>query len=576
MHTPISNAQSFDAMAHLLAASLRQAGPGQPLQPALPGPYPASFADLLYAIVTGDPSPVQLQFADAHFRDINRMEDGAAALRQLRSVSALHGRYPTLAFTADTLALPLLTFEQPPGVPASDADDALRAAVAAVSQMQLRLVSHQYLSLLAGTMDNVYRQLLAGQWPNSSLMGAAAMHGTQDAMAQAAATLDRPLQLLWPGAESAAAVPAETAGGPIRVERHRRPFRPEPYMPTPAHVASYTHEQHTADRPIGGLIEHWMDQPDPELAARWTEIDEPLRHTRATPPTLSFKRFLLGLTHSHIYRSGTTREEVAQWLVQAAQPGREALRAEAFRICDEGSIMCRDNALLTWNRLKMLLRKAEAMEGQYADRLGELCHLALTTLRWETLESVAQAKIQALHKENQERQKAGVPLIIIDPVEIMLDYQVNLAEALHLPLSVKGMAFPDLSPVTDLDIQQAKEAITRIEADSIATYLMLDFTPFLAEVRRQIGPDACRAVERALYESLDGFEERVDQRLQALKLPTSDDPLSEDARREMGVRVDRELRYSAWLPHANAVLAAAGMAPLPALEAAPPAVPPSP
>jgi hypothetical protein len=237
--------------------------------------------------------------------------------------------------------------------------------------------------------------------------------------------------------------------------------------------------------------------------------------------------------------------------------------------------MCRDNALLTWNRLKMLMQMADALDGRYAAKLGELCHLALRSLRWETLESIGQAKILAFHKENQQRLAAGFPLINVDPVEIMLDYQVNLADELQLPLSVKGMAFPSLSPLTPRDMQDARNVIKQIEVDSFSLYLMLDYSPFLTEVRRQIGPDACQEVQRAIYDRLEGFDQRVLERLRDLGFPTGDDSVDEDARRDMGIRVDREIRYGAWLPHANAVLAAAGMAPLPSLESPPPAAPPA-
>lgn len=565
MHTPSSNAQPFDALAQLLAASL-QAYPA----PAPPVPYPVSFADLVYATVTGDPSPMQLQSAETHFRDLNRMEDGAAALRQLRSVTDRHGRYPTLAFAPDSVAVPLLTVARPPGVLLSDADEALRAAVTDVSQMQLRLVSHQYLSLLAGTMANAHRHLIPGVWTGGDLGGIAALQGTQDAMSQAAATLEPPLQVLSAAMDAPHAGPSNLGGGPIRSARQRtHPARFEPYGNDHIPIPSYLEAQRTANRPLGGLIQYWIGRADAELAARWNNIDEQARGTDATSRTLAFKKFLLGLMYTPIHRLDATRNEVTQWLIQAAAPDRAAFRAEAFRICGEGTTMCRDNALLTWNRLKMLMCKADALDGRYAGKLDELCRLALDSLRWETLEAIGQGKIMAMHKENQQRRDAGFPLINIDPVEIMLHYHVELAEELHLPLAVKEMVFPTLSALTAQDIQNARDAIKRVETEAYGKYLMLEFTPFLAEVQRQIGPDNCRKAEATLYASLDGFDERVRQRLQDLKLPIGDDPLAEDARRDMGIRVNAEIRYSAWLPYANAVLAAAGMATLPALDIPP-------
>jgi hypothetical protein len=46
--------------------------------------------------------------------------------------------------------------------------------------------------------------------------------------------------------------------------------------------------------------------------------------------------------------------------------------------------------------------------------------------------------------------------------------------------------------------------------------------------------------------------------------------VGEDERREMGVRVQREIEYTTWLPYANAVLASVGLMPLPSFRMLPP------
>jgi hypothetical protein len=213
----------------------------------------------------------------------------------------------------------------------------------------------------------------------------------------------------------------------------------------------------------------------------------------------------------------------------------------------------------------MLMRKDEAIAGHYAGRLHELCHLALRSFRMETLESIAQEKIMDLHKANKLRHESGLEILKIDPVETMLDYQVNLREDLQLPVSVTTMAFPLLSRLTEQDLQNARNKITRSEAENFHTYLMLDFTPFLAEVWRQIGPEKCQEASDTLYRSLDGFDALITQGLDALGIP-----VGEDERREMGVRVQREIEYTTWLPYANAVLASVGLMSLPSFRMLPP------
>ncbi len=54
----------------------------------------------------------------------------------------------------------------------------------------------------------------------------------------------------------------------------------------------------------------------------------------------------------------------------------------------------------------------------------------------ETLEGIAQEKIMDLHKTNKLRREIRFRFSKIDPVETMLDYQVNLREDLQLPVSV--------------------------------------------------------------------------------------------------------------------------------------------
>ncbi len=342
MQTP-ANTQPFDLLAHVLAASL-QAQPGPPL---LPGPYPASIADLLYAVVTGDPSPMQLQSAETHFRDINRMEDGATALRELRIVTAQYGRHPTLAFAPNSLAVPLLTVEQAPGAPLSEADEVLRTAVAAVSRMQLRLISHQYPSPLAGTMANAHRQLIPGGWAVGDGAGAAALQGQQEAIAQAAATLGPPLQILSAAGAALDAGPPDFRG-PIRSARQRvHSLRFEPYGDARMQMLSYTESQRTADRPLGGLVQYWIGQPDAELAARWTEIDDQLGRDGADVP------------HAGI-------QEIPAWLDVHAYPppGRDARRGHAMAGPGSGTRPRR----LARRSLPHLRRRHDHVQGQrFAD-----------------------------------------------------------------------------------------------------------------------------------------------------------------------------------------------------------------
>ncbi|ARP81550.1 hypothetical protein CAL12_12530 [Bordetella genomosp. 8] len=499
----------------------------------------------MHAVVIGDPGAPLLMAAEAHLRDLHATDYGAAALRQLRAVAERLGCHPMLDFGAGVAAVPVISM--PPEAPAmqqptagSPGHEALRAAVAEGARAQLRLLC-------------------------TSFFGTPASNA--------------------PTAPSA----ATDAGGPIRRPRLRarqasnRVIRFAPPRPA-GHAAS---QRGAPPPPLGAIVEQWIGLANPELTARWRDIAAAGEQSAVA----AFDSFLHTLTFSHIHAAPATRVEVARWLEQAAQPGREELRAEAFRICDEGTNMCRDNALLTWNRLKMLMLKEDVLAGKYAGELPIICKLGLDTLRMDMIEAIAQDKIIALHKLNRERlqqrhvlmprqawplqpvrppepgqpgqpaQDAASVQIPFDPIEIMLDYHVSLLKELDLPLSVQEMNFPSLSPITREDISRARDAIRNIEQQWFHEYLMLDFAPFLLEVRRQMDPRQCAEAEAELHAGLDGLEERLVERLDAVGASGN-----EQARLNMGVRLGRELRYNTWLPHANAALARAGLAPLPPMN----------
>ncbi|WP_427185246.1 NEL-type E3 ubiquitin ligase domain-containing protein [Bordetella bronchialis] len=514
MHLPHSPIASPLASTPSLASPC----PPPPAPPAHREPGVVNLAELLHAVVTGNPDETRLRLAEAHFRELHGTDHGAAALHRLRMVTQQYQCHPVLQFNSDALELPVLLAAPDDRPPATPAQDALRAAVAEVARSQVRWLSLQYFSVVAHT----------------------AMDGGTHARAQD------------PGVPGIA-----DAGGPLRTRRWLE--RPDTVAALHPRIAPYIRGQQSSTLPLGTIVERWLDREDPMLAGRWNDIarDQPAVSSGPSP-TRAFKIWLIQLMESHIHRNAATRDEVVLWLRNAAQPGRQALVAEALDICAEGTTMCRDNALLTWNRLKMLLHKHDAIDGRYAGRLNELCQLALATLRTELLTAIGQDKIIALHKENQRRQQSNETPINIDPAEIMLDYQVSLRPALSLPFSVESMHYPTLSALTPEDIHFARNLIARAEAESFHAYLMLDFSPFLAEVQRLAGPQAHRQVTDALHLAAADLPSRVHERLRALDLPADDDTFN-----TLAVQMDRELRYNAWLPHANRALASVGLMPLP-------------
>ncbi len=150
----------------------------------------------------------------------------------------------------------------------------------------------------------------------------------------------------------------------------------------------------------------------------------------------------------------------------------------------------------------------------------------------------------------------------IDPLETLLAYQIGLREALKLPIHVNQMYFTGLSYVKQPDIDAARAAIEQAEQERFPFWLLTAFPPFMAEIERQLGPEtSAQIVEASVEANAATFDDRLVARLRAENLPDSDDP-----RREMGVLLLRDIQYETWLPHANHILTAAGLDPLPTID----------
>jgi hypothetical protein len=120
------------------------------------------------------------------------------------------------------------------------------------------------------------------------------------------------------------------------------------------------------------------------------------------------------------------------------------------------------------------------------------------------------------------------------------------------------MTSPQLAHVSQKDLQKALTSIRQTQKDHLPAWLLLDFEPFLAEIQRQLGADlSAEIVDAAVEASEATFEQRLNAKLREHNLSDGD-----DERREMGVQLLREIRYTTWLPHAHRILIEAGLSKL--------------
>lgn len=487
-----------------------------------------TFGDLLPAMVLGDPTPQQLRDMEDHLRRLHGTQSGADALRQLRLVIEQENRYPVFDFNdAARSGLPLLAA-------VAGSTDAMHTAIQAVAALQRNIpgmLTHRVWDFIQDVQARLHSRLppapVATRVDDASQAGQPDGHGFQD---QAA---------LWD------AMFAAVSG----------------------HVGDLL-DTHFPNRrrltPLSDAVERWTGGGTPAASRDWDAIELLARQGRDAQGLQAFKVFLLRLANTPLHACPAQRATVAMWLQEAVHPDRAALRRAAYEACIEGTASCQDNILRTWNRLTTLMVQDDALAGRYAGRLDALYAAGLATFRMQEVEKVAQARILELHAENRRRSQQGVRQLKVDPIETQLAYEVALKAPLALPTVVDAMYFPRLAHVEEKDVEMALAAIRQAEAREFPAYLVIDFEPFMAEVKRQAEPAAWDAATEALYRELESLDRKVAERLQAQGTPATD-----QAALETSQRIGREIYYAARLPLVNRALGLAGLPALPAHAAAP-------
>ncbi|OZI60419.1 hypothetical protein CAL28_13405 [Bordetella genomosp. 11] len=542
-----------------------------------------NFANVIDIVVVGHPTEQELGQLEHHIRGLYCLQTCGSLLRDLCRLTEQHGSYPVIVFRERSRDQPV-TLERgrtarpgeridphaepgasPSGRPdenpeiigliASLADELLRVQQAQKTNAELLdiLLSRGHLGL-ATDEETPRMSSTCGPSRSSSplpLQTSPSVHPGEDG------SIYGPIDRSMPDmANRDIEMPdLETLGTALSALRARQDRQKQ---------ATAHHSWQTALMP-------WLGTDAITVADEWLTIERAARNERDREGIGAFKDFLVLLAVTDAQRHGAQRIEVANWLRRAALPASAQLRADAFEACFEAAGSCQDGALSTWNKLSMLAIEADVREGRYQGRLADLHGVALSIFRMNELEKIAGAKVEQLYAQEQRRAEAERQLPeedqlgaddIVDPLETYLGYQVGLREALNLPIPVTRMIFSDMALITAEDIDQALEAIGQAEKERFPAWLLLDFGPFLNEVRQQLGPDASAKITDAaitLYEATAKY--RVPDRLHALGLPDND-----IERLKMSARLSREIQYAAWLPHANKALADAGLPALPQLD----------
>ncbi|MBO4227558.1 NEL-type E3 ubiquitin ligase domain-containing protein [Bradyrhizobium neotropicale] len=274
----------------------------------------------------------------------------------------------------------------------------------------------------------------------------------------------------------------------------------------------------------------WLrDNPkegDREVLAAWQTFAE-------EPGAREYALFLDKLFESVNSSNEEFRHSVANDLRQATK--NPQLRAQYFQLALDANQSCEDRRTLTWNGMQTARLIADIENGVYDNkaRLPDLVDLGRVMFRLDALEGIAREKAHSLRSVYNAED--------IEAIEVYLAYQNKLRERLGLQHVAPDMRYFDVSGVTDADLDTAETSVRNKEAAEFANYLAMDWQPW-DDVVRRIAPEDHATMQDQLIDAMgDQFDRRLEQQLANKGLTGIESDLVEDARRELGAEVRKEI-----------------------------------
>ncbi|MGY4167394.1 NEL-type E3 ubiquitin ligase domain-containing protein [Bradyrhizobium sp. USDA 4529] len=267
-------------------------------------------------------------------------------------------------------------------------------------------------------------------------------------------------------------------------------------------------------------------QGDREVLATWQSFAE-------EPGAQEYAFFLEKLFDSVNSGNEQFQQSVADDLRLAAT--NPQLRAQYFQLALDANQSCEDRRTLTWNGMQTARLIADVENGAYDDtaRLPDLVDLGRIMFRLDALERIAREKTHSL--------QSAYNVEDIDAVEVYLAYQNKLRDRLGLQHVAPAMRYFEVSGVTDADVDSAETSVLTKEAAEFAGYLATDWQPWDGLVRR-IAPEEYAMMQGQLIDAMgEEFDNRLDQQLADKGLAGSASDLVEDAKRELGAEIRKEI-----------------------------------
>jgi hypothetical protein len=199
----------------------------------------------------------------------------------------------------------------------------------------------------------------------------------------------------------------------------------------------------------------------------------PLPNLHADPGQLnSFLAFLDRLRGTADFQNINSRPLLAQRIVGLTDQlaTSETLAALCHERIGQALESCGDRVSWAMNQLELTVRVHQAQHGRAPEQ--ELHSLGRSLLRLQVVHQHAAAKAEGLR--------------VVDPIEVYLAYETQLAQPLGLPLSTQKMLYARCSYVTEADLELALNAATEADADprQLEAYLAT-WEPWQGLLRRQ-------------------------------------------------------------------------------------------
>jgi hypothetical protein len=256
----------------------------------------------------------------------------------------------------------------------------------------------------------------------------------------------------------------------------------------------------------------------------------------------TFLTLLDRLRTSSAYSDARFRADIEEWLIELSKPEREPLRRSTLQMCAGANEFCGDRVSQTLNGLRQLRVHDDIRMGRYNDRPAEALNELRQSFRLRALQDIAYRKATAMKLENED-------------VEFYLKYAVELREKLGLTTSVPAMDFPGVAGVTREDLDLALREVQEAERTRFYKDLVIEDS-WHTLVKTKFAD----RYEEAMARLRDLAEEPLTERINAQLVKDGLNPADADARRNVALRVWRDMQYEVLEPLTRDYLAAVGIA----------------